>query len=119
MGSTGKRRLTNLATHIRAAYPRHAVKQLERALGVSDSQADRIVKTGRAPGKFRASLIQILENALESNRAEIERLQRELKALDYAEMVERAAVRRAEDDRSGDPTLFGRAAGTEKPLLKE
>lgn len=76
--------LTNLHNHIRTAFPRHPIKHLARGLGCSDRQAWRIATTGRAPGKFRSALIRILESAYAKNGAEIERLQRELKAIDDA-----------------------------------
>lgn len=96
MRSTQERPLTNVATHIRAAWPRHTRKSVQRELSVSDSQADRIVKTGRVPGKFRAALLSAVHNAIASNQRELERLGAELKAIRHARMVDRASSGRAQ-----------------------
>lgn len=105
----------SISALIRGVKPKNAAKWLEGGLNISPRQSWRIVQTGKAPGKLRAPLIRLLENALESNRAEIERLQRELKALDHEEMVERAASRREAVMGQGDPTLFGRSPRAEEP----
>lgn len=104
MQRRGDRILTNVATMISAAFPRDAAKRLERELDCSPRQA-RSITEGRVPGKFRAALIAVLDSAIESNKKHLERLQAELKALDYQAMVSRAADRRASDDRAASADL--------------
>lgn len=86
MRRAGDRPLTQIAAHIRAAFPRDAAKHLARSLdNCSDSQAWRIVKTGRVPGRWRVTLLRILDGAIERNEAELRRLREELKLHEYAE----------------------------------
>ena len=72
-----------------------ALKWVESNLDCSPRQAKRIVSENRVPGRFRAALITILEEAIRRNRTQLERLEDELKRIRYGEMVDRAAARRA------------------------
>lgn len=97
--------------HIRAAFPRHAVKEIGRGLDCSDRQAARIVATGHVPGAFRAALVALIDRALAHNREEIERLQAELRAIDYEAMVGRASARRQAEIGSRNTALSDVADG--------
>lgn len=81
---------------IQTALGRDARKQVERGLSCSRSQAWRMVYHGEVPGRFKAALVRLLEEAIVRNQAELTRLDAELKAIAHAEMVGRAAERRAE-----------------------
>jgi len=97
MCRAGNRPLTMIAEHIRAAWPRHTAKHLERGLGCSSAQAERITKTGYVPGAFRSAIIELLERAVADNRAKLERIEDELRQIRYERMVGRAAARNASD----------------------
>ena len=84
------------AALINGAFPRHAAKELARGLGCSEAQAKRMTKTGSIPAIFRAAALRLIDKALETNRAEIARLQEELRRLDHEAMCGRAAARRQE-----------------------
>lgn len=88
---------SNLGAHIQAAYPRHAIKRIARSLSCSDRQAWRIATTGKVPSVFRAALIELLDEQIAQNRAKLEALHADLKAIEHAEMVARAENRRAVD----------------------
>lgn len=93
-----------------------ALKWVESNLDCSPRQAKRIVSENRVPGRFRAALIGILEEAIRRNKLQLERLESELRIIRYENMVERAASRRAEtvgEDSGGAARL---AAGTEPTL---
>lgn len=91
--STRDRRLTTTIALIRDE--RNAAKLIERHLGVSPAQADRIVKTGRAPNALRAAWLAFLKGLREKNRAKLAQYDEEIRALEYQEMVARAASRRS------------------------
>lgn len=78
---------------IRAAFPRDSAKLIARALGCTDRQGKSIA-AGRVPGRFRVALIGLLQSAIAQNKAQLDRIEDELKRLDYTEMVARAAARR-------------------------
>lgn len=91
MRRAGDGLLTSMTAHIRAAFPRDAAKHVARSLGdCSDSQAWRIVKTGHVPGRWRTTLLRILDGAIERNEAELRRLREELRLHEYAETREAA-----------------------------
>jgi hypothetical protein len=92
---------------IQTALGRDARKQVERGLSCTRSQAWRMVYHGEVPGRFRAALVRLLEEAISRNQAELSRLDAELKAIAHAEMVARAAERRAETVGQGAPVLPG------------
>ena len=83
----------NATPLIWAALPRHPAKAIERALGCTTRQAWRIVSTGRVPGRFRAALIEVLDDAIEHSRAKLGEAERELKYIRDLEMVARAQAR--------------------------
>jgi hypothetical protein len=86
MRRAGDGLLTSMTAHIRAAFPRDAAKHVARSLGdCSDSQAWRIVKTGHVPGRWRTTLLRILDGAIERNEVELRRLREELKLHEFTE----------------------------------
>lgn len=87
MGSARDSRLTSVSTFISAAFPRHAAKQLVRALPVSPSQAARIAKTGHVPRHLRAVVLALLERTIAANKARLEHIQVELGTISHAEVV--------------------------------
>lgn len=93
---TGRKIPLNFAAPIHAAFPRDTAKHLERGLGCSPRQAKRIAETGSVPEALKALALRLIDRALESNRAEIARLQEELRRLDHEAMCGRAAARRQE-----------------------
>lgn len=105
--------LTNAAI-IKAAFPRDSAKLIARALGCSDRQGKSIA-SGRVPGRFRSALIGLLQSAIAQNKAQLDRIDDELKRLDYEEMVARASARReaAAGDRA--PALPGLAQRSAEP----
>lgn len=99
---------------IQTALGRDARKQVERGLSCSRSQAWRMVYHGEVPGRFKAALVRLLEEAIARNQAELTRLDAELKAIAHVEMVDRAKARRAESVGQGTPALPGFRDGTTK-----
>ena len=102
-------------TAIATALGRNAAKQVERGLNCSRSQAHRMVWHGQVPGRFRAALVRLLEEAISRNQAELSRLDAELKAIAHAEMLARAAERRAEIVGQGAPALPGLVERSDEP----
>lgn len=99
---------------ISTALGRNAAKQVEQGLNCSRSQAHRMVWHGQVPGRFKAALVRLLEEAIARNQAELTRLDAELKAIAHVEMVDRAKARRAESVGQGTPALPGFRDGTTK-----
>jgi hypothetical protein len=101
MHKRGKFPLTSVAGIIRGLYPAHPTKAIERALGCSPRQAQRIVETGQVPAAFCAAVAQFLRDTSEYNR----RRQAEYDA--EIELVEKALLAKAEArsarDVGGDP----------------
>lgn len=108
-GDFPPRRRMNVGTLIASAFPRHPIKHIETALGCTPRQAQRIVETGKSPSRFQAALRKILLAAMEANNRALERHIEALRAGDYAEMVQRAADRRAQADRTAAVTPVGQA----------
>jgi hypothetical protein len=100
MRSGGDDHLTTQAI-IAAAIPRDTAKVLTRALGCTDRQGRRIA-SGQVPSRFRGALIRILDEAFARNKQMLERALNDLRAIEYQEMVARAADRRAESGRASD-----------------
>lgn len=100
---------------ITVALGRNAAKKVEQGLNCSRSQAHRMVSHGKVPGRFKAALVRLLEEAIVRNQAELTRLDAELKAIAHAEMLSRAAERRAEIMGSGIEILPGLVSRPEEP----
>lgn len=108
--------LTNAIPLIHAAYPRNAVKELERHLDVTPSTAKRIVQTGRAPGRLQSIFIRLLDEAISRRHAELERLLADLKGYDHVSMVARAKDRLAAPSDTHPPDSAGLDRRSEEPL---
>lgn len=76
--------LTNVALHCRAAWPRHTVKSLQRAVGLNAAQAARVIATGHVPIRVRDVFLEAVRNAIVRNQQELRRLHTELKAIEHA-----------------------------------
>jgi len=91
----GKFNPMTVANILRGVKPRNTAKWLEAELGVTRRQSWRIVQTGRAPSYLRPKLLRLLDVTIAAGRAELERLENELRQITYQEMVDRARDRRA------------------------
>ena len=54
----------NAALVVSAAFPRHKVKNLARALDCSERQARRIIETGSVPEALQAKFLEFAESTL-------------------------------------------------------
>jgi hypothetical protein len=99
MPRTGARHLTN-AVNITVAFPRHAAKEIARAVGCTHSQAERITKTGYIPERLLESTVQILERALDAWEEKIRQERQNLKAIRVRRMAARAEDRRDDSSRA-------------------
>lgn len=81
---------------IAGAFPRNTAKIIEIQLGCTARQARRIAVTGKVPGRFRAMMLRLIDQAIASNKAELDRLHEQLRGLEYEAMVARSADRRAQ-----------------------
>lgn len=102
--------MTAIVTAVRAAFPRHAEKELQRRLGVSAAQANRIVRSGAVPGSLRAAFVELLDRAIARRIEEAAEVRVALREIDYAEMVDRAATRRVSPLVAGMPGAAARVA---------
>jgi AraC-like DNA-binding protein len=78
---------------------RHATKLVQRELGCSPSQADRIVKTGRAPADLREKFIEFLKRVRDRRLERAKALHEEIVLLEYRASVE--ARRKASSSETG------------------
>ena len=85
-----------IATAIRLAWPDSRAKRIANALGCSVITGKRIASTGYASGRFRSALLRLLDVEIEKNEARLRALREELRNLEAAEMLDRAAARRAD-----------------------
>lgn len=88
-----------IAEAVRAAFTDNKAKRLARELKCSLVTAKRISATGYISVRFRETALRILDQEITRNRARLEALHLELRALEHEEMVSRAAHRRASRDR--------------------
>lgn len=101
-------------TLIRTAIPHDTAKTIARDLGVTYRQGRRIA-AGKVPGRFRPALIGLLERAIARNQVALERANAELREIEIAEMLGRAADRRAAAMGQGSPVLPGLVGRTKEP----
>lgn len=95
--STGDRRLTAAAAILRAE--RNATKLVAGALDCSDAQADRIVKTGRAPERYKEQFLALLRKLRDWNLQRAKALDEHIILHEYREQVQ--ARRKAPSSESG------------------
>jgi hypothetical protein len=88
------RRRMSVGTIIRTLRPRNTAKALGDELRISPRQARRIIETDHVPGPIRGALVNVLTRAAGGLRSELDRIDDELKAIQYETMVSRAAARR-------------------------
>lgn len=88
---------------IKLAWPDARAKRIANGLDCSVITAKRIASTGHVSGRFRAALLRLIDEAIYRNATEIERLRKELWGIEHAEMVDRAAIRRAQADLPAAP----------------
>ena len=60
-------------------FPMSPGKQIAQALGLSARQGKRMIDTGRVPNRYRAALLRWLDDAIERNQAEMDRLSAEIR----------------------------------------
>lgn len=91
---------------IKHAWPDARAKRIAAALGCSVITGKRIASTGNVSSRYRLPLLRVLDETIARRRAEIVQLQDELKAIEYAEMLDRAASRRGPqgNNQGGDRT---------------
>lgn len=107
-----KRRMLSREGIMTALGRGDARKQVERALGCTRSQAWEMVYRGRVPGKFRAALIGLLEEAIVRQQMKLRDIDEQLRGIAHEEMLARAAARRDEmaaDYPNALPRLFDRS----------
>jgi hypothetical protein len=97
MGTGGKSSLTQVTGIIRGLYPAHPVKALERALGCSPRQAQRIVETGQVPMKWHAQVAAFFRQTAEFNRQRLAEIDVEIARFEEAQARARAAQDMGED----------------------
>ena len=89
-------RLTNVAHVLRGLYPAHPVKAVERALGCSPRQAQRIVETGQVPRAYAEKIVQFLRTTAAYNRARL---------AEYDAEIDRLAASDAENKAPSAPAV--------------
>jgi hypothetical protein len=91
--------LTNVAGLIRGLHPAHPVKAIERALGCSPRQAQRIVETGQVPRAFAEKVLAFLQRSADYNRQRLAEYEAEIANLEAARS--QAAAGDTPDKRGG------------------
>jgi hypothetical protein len=97
MPSDGDRRLTSAAAILRAE--RNATKLVAGALDCSDATADRIVKTGHAPERYKAEFLALLKRVRDWNLQRAKALDEIIVLGEYREQV--AARKKASSSETG------------------
>lgn len=90
-----------IAQAVRLAYPDHRAKRMARELDCSVITAKRIAASGEVSGRLRPALVKALLSNFETMRAWLDRIEDELRLVEYQErMVARVARRRPVGDAS-------------------
>lgn len=95
----GKNHPMNAAQIVRGVQPRNTAKWLEDELEISPRQSWRIIQKGRVPGILRRRFIEIAARAVERRKAELNRIEKDLRAVRYERMVSRVGARKAAGNR--------------------
>jgi uncharacterized protein YlxW (UPF0749 family) len=77
-------------TVVTRLFPVSPAKHIAHGLGLSARQGKRMLDTGKVPNKYRAALLRWLDNAIERNQAELDRLATEIR--EYRAYVDSAGV---------------------------